>query len=124
MTLATCNTCKHLIGVRTHLENYAKWRCGHKNNIVETKVNLITGLTEKFFLRENLHSLRYTFDDPSVCGPEGTWYEEYIEPVYTPAPTIAGKEAIELDIFGSTELQANRKAAADRLAAIKAKRNT
>lgn len=121
-----CKDCKHLLGVRHNLDRAAdNWTCVHPNNVIETKeqLDLVTG--ELHYIRTYQEGSLYVLrnrETPEFCGPSGKWYEEYIKPVYQPAPTIGGKEAIELDIFGSTELEANRKAAADRLAAIKAKR--
>jgi hypothetical protein len=89
--LKFCADCSHLIGVRWNTEEISKWRCGHKNNIVEEKINLVTGIKKKLFIREDINYLRNT-DTPDVCGPSGRWYERYIKddrPELDPAPTVS-----------------------------------
>lgn len=110
MTSTTCNRCSHLIGVRYKLDTVEKWNCGHSNIKYEVQINLVTGEETKIYSYPITH-VRY-----NLCN--GNWFEEYIPPARE--PTIGGSIAMEFD---ETALAANRKAAADRVTEIKARRN-
>lgn len=135
-----CCHCKYLLGKRLYLETADKWKCIHPNNLVkdDRRINLVTGLQEyiREYHDEDLNSLRTRegMGATEYCGPTGKWFEEYKQPVYTPKyldkpaqPTIGGKKAIELPVeapFSQDELSKNSSAAADRLAAIKARKKS
>lgn len=78
-----CADCKHLIGVRHRPEDVDKWRCGHPKNIEDEKLDLVTGITNKWFAVNDLHILR---SGHLHCSREGSWYEEYVPP--TPPASI------------------------------------
>lgn len=121
-----CAKCKHLLGIRHNPDNAENWHCCSPYNVIKggEYLDLVTGISK--YLREyhegSLYILR---EDPKYCGPEGKWYEEYIPPVRTIAPSIGGRQAVELEIaapFSETQLEDGKKAAADRVAALKARK--
>lgn len=63
--------------------------------------------------------------DKNACGPEGKWYEEYTERKYVPlvksSDGIGGQAATEI-VFDDATIEANRKAAEERLRKLKEKR--
>lgn len=123
-----CKDCKSLLGVRYNTDQSDRWRCVHPNNLKEnrTEIDLVTGLTKyiRVFFYENIYDLRnlsgVTLNDLPICGPEGIWYEKYMPPVREP-DGIGGQAATEI-VFDDTAIEANRKAAEERLRKIKEKR--
>lgn len=111
-----CADCKHLIGVRYKPE-IKNWQCGHPNNILKTKTNLITGIKEKIFIRagyDGLEYLRYK-DEIDTCGRVGKWFERYEE--RSEPPTIGGMQPSEM--LSEEDLKKNREAAQRRIEEIK-----
>lgn len=131
-----CCNCKHLLGKRDYIYKADEWKCVHPNNLVknEQRINLVTGIQEyiREYHDEDLNSLRTRegMGATEYCGPTGKWFEQYNAPVYKAPeaqPTIGGKKAIELPVeapFSQDELSKNSSAAADRLAAIKARKKS
>lgn len=122
MILRTCNKCKHLIGVRDRIERANLWECGNPKNVQEELVNLVTGIPYKILIVPYCKDQRYNKDKipETVCGPEGTWFEEYEEHKFD--PTIGGLLPVELEVFDGATLTANRKKAEERIAKIQAKK--
>lgn len=125
--MQTCNKCKHVIGNREHTEKWEQWECGHPNNIKSEGTNLISGIPYKVYYipyckdqREKTSQMGNTGIHSNICGIEGTWFEKYEE--YKFDPTIGGQAPVELEVFDAATLEANRKKADERVAAIKAKK--
>ena len=141
-----CANCAHLIGNRHYpnKQELVNWKCGHPNNTVEWKVDLVTGLKYRIFKEENIYKVR----DPGIdrivdpkaifraemCGPKGNWYEQYVEPerispsgydIVKPAVKIGGKEAKEIieNPFSEDQAAAIRRKAQENIAARKALKN-
>lgn len=125
--LRFCAECKHLLGVRSKPWDAEDWACHHPNNLLKNEpyFNLVTGIQQ--YLREYQEgSLFILRADPAYCGPNGQWWEEYIEPEYKAEPSIGGKQGRIIipteEVFSTAELSASAEAAAKRLAELKAKK--
>lgn len=122
--MQTCNKCKHVIGNREHTEKWEQWKCGHPNNIEREAINPINGVNTKIYRIEYCVNQRLNKviadGGQSICGIEGIWFEEYEEHKFD--PTIGGQTPVELEVFDAATLEANRKKADERVAAIKAKK--
>lgn len=112
--LKSCESCARLIGVRYNTELADKiWRCGHPDNVrpFEDKdawiTDLVTGKRDRWYLQPDIYAVRY-----NQC--KGIWYEEYVPPVREELRSIGGQTGTEI-IFDDATLEANRKAAQERL---------
>lgn len=125
-----CCDCAYLLGVRYKTDDVSKWRCVHPKNLVknESATDLVTGLKKfiRVFMVEDIYALREVSTVEvtpefarEYCGPKGSWYEKYIKPEYKPEPKIGGMDAV---VFDHDALAANKKAADERVAAIKRKK--
>lgn len=122
--LKFCADCKHLLGIRHKTYEPQNWKCVHPNNVVNMieEYDLVTGIKKyiRVYKVEDIYKLR---QEPYFCGSNGKWFELYERPEYKAAPTIGGQEAKEfVETFDSETLEANRKAAEAKVAAIKAKK--
>jgi hypothetical protein len=123
--LKFCADCKWLLGVRHKTEDYSNWHCVNPQNLIknEKRWNLVTGIQEyiRAYQEGSLVVLR---TEERYCGPTGKWFEKYERPEYRSSPTIGGKEAVALteEVFNKEELEANKKAAQERIEAMKRKK--
>lgn len=112
--IKACADCVHLLGVRYRCdEAHQHWRCVHPNNDNGIVQDIVTGLRYRVVKIVDIYSVRL-----SAC--KGDWFEKYEAPNRT-VPTLSGLEATELT-FDSSALEEGKKAAQERLAAIRAKR--
>jgi hypothetical protein len=119
-----CADCSFLVGVRLNTYDSSKWRCGHKDNKGEEKLDLVTGLKYNTFI-DSIYDLR---EDETKCGPKGNWYEKYVRPDYSKEyaernATIGGQQATEI-VFDEATLAANKAAAATRLQELRNKKKS
>lgn len=125
-TCNTCNNCKHVIGNRHNTEKWREWGCGNPKNILEENINPVNGLSYRVYrvqLAWNQRIPKIDFhsglpNTDNTCGPEGSWYEEYIPPQQE--PTIAGQAATEI-VFDPEVLERNREAAIKAMAEKRAR---
>jgi len=130
-----CIHCKHFAGSYRHKSIFdsdhgncafrmVRWQrtsvqC--KLDIIQIERCPISGDLRFTYKHHNCYDVRR---DSEACGPDGKWFEEYIEQKYIPPPkvdTIGGQEAVEV-AFDETALEAGKAAAKARLEALRARK--
>ena len=110
-TERTCANCKHVVGVRSHVEDAKTWKCHAEPNVVEKVKDPVTGVpisllrlptcyaakgnSYKVFSLETYREESVQAEQANCCGLDGKWFEPYTPPAYTnPKSTKSGDDLL------------------------------